>query len=162
MTALANRTSRSVRRMPSGGAFPLHDDTTHTHQSLDDVKPYAAPRRFGVELRLGAGVPNFRIASLAASWVNPLPHLAPPLTRPRDDTGRIEAPLWRPHRKMEDQMNIPTHSCFTGRNRGEGKKAYWARVGSAWTNRDGSFTVRLDALPMNGEIVIRPRKDEAE
>jgi hypothetical protein len=59
----------------------------------------------------------------------------------------------------EDIMNTPTHSCFTVRSRGEGKKAYWARIGSAWTNRDGSFTVRLDALPLNGELVIRARKE---
>jgi hypothetical protein len=61
---------------------------------------------------------------------------------------------------METNMTTPTHTCFTVRNRGEDKKAFWARIGSAWTNRDGSFTIRLDALPLDGEIVVRPRKDE--
>ena len=55
-------------------------------------------------------------------------------------------------------MTTPTHSCFTVRSRGDNKKAFWARIGSAWTNRDGSLTLRLDALPISGEIVIRPRK----
>ncbi len=73
-------------------------------------------------------------------------------------TGCIEAPMGRPHRNKEDTMTTPTHSCFTVRTRGDNKKAFWARIGSAWTNRDGSFTLRLDALPMNGEIVVRPRK----
>jgi hypothetical protein len=55
-------------------------------------------------------------------------------------------------------MTTPTHTCFTVRNRGENKKAFWISIGSAWTNRDGSFTLRLDALPIDGEIVVRPRK----
>jgi len=59
-------------------------------------------------------------------------------------------------------MTTPTHTCFTVRDRGEGKKAFWARIGSAWTNRDGSFTIRLDALPIDGEIVVRTRKQDEE
>ncbi len=59
-------------------------------------------------------------------------------------------------------MTKPTHTCFTVRNRGEGAKPYWHAIGSAWTNRDGSFNVRLDSLPLDGEIVIRLRKEDAE
>ena len=57
-------------------------------------------------------------------------------------------------------MTTPTHTCFTVRNRGEGRKAFWLTIGSAWTNRDGSFTLRLDALPLDGEVVVRLRKSE--
>lgn len=49
---------------------------------------------------------------------------------------------------------------FTVRNRGEGRKPFWATIGSAWTNKDESFTLRLDALPIDGEIVVRPRKSD--
>ena len=60
-------------------------------------------------------------------------------------------------------MTTPTHTCFTVRSRGESRKPFWARIGSAWTNKDGSFTLKLDALPLDGEIVMRARKaDEAE
>ncbi len=55
-------------------------------------------------------------------------------------------------------MTMPTHTCYTVRNRGEDKKAFWVAIGSAWTNKDGSFNLRLDALPIDGEIVVRPRK----
>jgi len=55
-------------------------------------------------------------------------------------------------------MTTPTHSAFTVRDRGEGRKAFWARIGSAWVNRDGSFNLQLDALPIDGKIVLRPRK----
>jgi len=56
-------------------------------------------------------------------------------------------------------MTTPTHTCFTVRSRGEDKKPFWAPIGSAWTNRDGSFTIRLDSLPIDGEIVVRLRKE---
>ena len=55
-------------------------------------------------------------------------------------------------------MTTPTHTCFTVRDRGENRKAFWVAIGSAWTNKDGSFTLRLDALPLDGQIVVRPRK----
>lgn len=29
------------------------------------------------------------------------------------------------------------------------------QIGLAWTNRDGSVTVRLDALPLTGVMMIR-------
>lgn len=38
---------------------------------------------------------------------------------------------------------------------GEPPKTFWLRVGSAFTNRDGSFNVYLDALPTNNKLQIR-------
>lgn len=34
-------------------------------------------------------------------------------------------------------------------------KSYWIRIGAAFSNYDGSETVLLDALPVNGRIQIR-------
>lgn len=42
-------------------------------------------------------------------------------------------------------------------------RSYWNRVGAAFVNSDGSITLKLDAVPVSGEVVIRdyhPR-DEA-
>lgn len=51
---------------------------------------------------------------------------------------------------------------FTVVERGEGKKVWWVSVGSAWVNRDGSLNIRLDALPVNGQLQVRmPRADDA-
>jgi hypothetical protein len=39
----------------------------------------------------------------------------------------------------------------------------WVRAGSAWVNRDGSFNVYLDVLPLDGKLHIReavPEKRE--
>lgn len=41
-------------------------------------------------------------------------------------------------------------------NKIEGKAGFWARIGSAWTNKDGSFNVHLFAMPIDGKMQIRP------
>jgi hypothetical protein len=37
----------------------------------------------------------------------------------------------------------------------EGARSFWTRIGSAWVNRDGSTTLRLDALPLSGTLQVR-------
>jgi len=49
----------------------------------------------------------------------------------------------------------PTHNVFTVVDREGGGRSYWTRVGSARVNRDGSMTVTLDALPVNGVLQVR-------
>jgi hypothetical protein len=34
-------------------------------------------------------------------------------------------------------------------------KSFWVRIGTAFVNKDGSETVYLDALPVNGKLQIR-------
>lgn len=34
-------------------------------------------------------------------------------------------------------------------------KTYWTRVGVGFVNRDGSITLRLDAIPLNGTLQVR-------
>ncbi len=42
-------------------------------------------------------------------------------------------------------------------------KSYWTKVGAAFQNRDGSWSVVLDAIPVNGRLQIRePFKDRAK
>ena len=39
---------------------------------------------------------------------------------------------------------------------------YWNRVGAAFVNSDGSINVKLDAIPVNGELQLRdyvPREE---
>lgn len=45
-----------------------------------------------------------------------------------------------------------------------GTKSFWNRIGVAFLNKDGSINVRLEAVPVSGEMQIRdyvPRDDEA-
>jgi hypothetical protein len=44
---------------------------------------------------------------------------------------------------------------------GEGKQAFWTRIGSAWQHQHGEgFNIELNALPVNGRIVLMPPKAE--
>ncbi|MBP6608786.1 MAG: hypothetical protein KA258_04320 [Deltaproteobacteria bacterium] len=51
--------------------------------------------------------------------------------------------------------------------RGKGRRI-WLRVGTAFPNRDGSLTIRLDALPLSGQLQVRepfasgPRDPDSE
>ena len=38
---------------------------------------------------------------------------------------------------------------------GKDDASYWDRVGVAWQNRDGGFTVQLHAVPLSGRIVLK-------
>lgn len=45
-----------------------------------------------------------------------------------------------------------------------GTNKYWTRIGVAFVNRDGSMNVKLEAVPVSGEIHVRdyvPRSDES-
>jgi len=42
------------------------------------------------------------------------------------------------------------------------ERSFWVKVGACFTNRDGSLTVFLDALPTNGKLHIRARQAKAE
>jgi hypothetical protein len=54
----------------------------------------------------------------------------------------------------------PRH-VFAITERGEGLKSIWTRIGLAWNNRDGSITLRLDALPMSGIMQVRDPDERA-
>lgn len=41
----------------------------------------------------------------------------------------------------------------------EGKENYWLRIGVAFVNKDGSYTVKLNAFPVNAELHIRDEKE---
>lgn len=41
-------------------------------------------------------------------------------------------------------------------------KSYWIRIGAAFVNHDGSETVLLDALPVNGRMQIRAAQETAK
>lgn len=56
--------------------------------------------------------------------------------------------------------NRPAKSVFTVIERANGK-SIWTRIGAGWMNRDGSITIRLDALPVNGTLQVRD-PDERE
>lgn len=39
-------------------------------------------------------------------------------------------------------------------------RSYWRRVGAAWKNKKGGFQVKLNAIPVHGDLVLLPRKED--
>ena len=59
-----------------------------------------------------------------------------------------------------EQTNTQTQktnrkAVYTIVSRGEGKQDFWLQIGVAFVNKDGSYNVKLDALPVNGSMHIR-------
>jgi len=59
---------------------------------------------------------------------------------------------------------LPSHVAYQVRNRGEGKKGFWTRIGSAWAHADGNgFNIQLDGLvPLDGRITLRIASEKKE
>ena len=55
---------------------------------------------------------------------------------------------------LEEAVRPTWKAVYTIADRGNGRK-HWVRVGVAFVNRDGSLNVRLDAVPVNGQLHIR-------
>lgn len=60
------------------------------------------------------------------------------------------------------QSNQPSLVAYAVENAREGRKAYWTRIGRLFPQKDGKgFDLVLNALPVNGRIVIRQEQREA-
>ena len=57
-----------------------------------------------------------------------------------------------------EQSKFKVAYVITERN----DKTYWNRIGVAFTNKDGSLNVKLDALPIGGTLQIRDYEPREE
>ena len=56
----------------------------------------------------------------------------------------------------------PTYHAYTVVKR-EGQDDYWLNIGAAFMHQDGDgYNIVLQALPLNGKIVLRPPKADAK
>ena len=56
----------------------------------------------------------------------------------------------------------PTYQAYTVVKR-EGQDDFWLNIGAAFMHQDGEgFNIVLQALPINGKIVLRPPKAQTE
>jgi len=61
----------------------------------------------------------------------------------------------------------PTHTAYTVRDFTEKDTgevdAQWLKIGVAWLHKDGKgFNVQLEAVPVNGRVVLRLNKPKAK
>jgi hypothetical protein len=55
----------------------------------------------------------------------------------------------------------PTLIAYSVKDRGQGQKAIWTPIGAAWPHGSGSgMSIQLDALPIDGRIVLTESKAE--
>ncbi len=58
----------------------------------------------------------------------------------------------------------PTHKVLAVSDRSDsdnGNKSYWTRIGAAWPAKNGrGLSIVLDALPLNGRLVVLEVDDE--
>ena len=57
----------------------------------------------------------------------------------------------------------PALIAYSVKDRGEDQKAFWTRIGAAWSHGGGpGLTIQLEALPLDGRIVLtEPKADDA-
>ncbi len=57
----------------------------------------------------------------------------------------------------------PAFTAFAVSKRGEGQDDWWNPIGAAFPHQDGKgYNIVLQAMPLNGKIVLRPPKEEAD
>lgn len=61
----------------------------------------------------------------------------------------------------EEMASQPDLIVYTPVERGEGE-SHFVRVGAAWRNRKEGFNVRLDASPVNGNLVLLPPRERED
>lgn len=55
----------------------------------------------------------------------------------------------------------PDLIAYTAVERGDGE-SHFVRLGAAWRNKRNGYNVRLDATPVNGELVLLPPRERDE
>lgn len=55
-------------------------------------------------------------------------------------------------------MSKPTLYAYTVKQRPTPQKPVWKEIGAAFPNKGAGFTLVLDALPLDGKIVLMPPK----
>ena len=94
------------------------------------------------------------------------PQMDPSHRPPRSDTvplGHGTDVHFPPHDEGAPRGSGTWKAVYTIIDRGRGRRV-WLRIGVAFVNRDQSLNVRLDAVPVNGQLHIRdvPPRDGRE
>lgn len=66
---------------------------------------------------------------------------------------------------MSDQAKkTPAFRVFQISPRGDNSRAYWREIGLAWPNSDGSYNLRLEAVPTDWSqtLQLRPYEESGE
>ena len=57
----------------------------------------------------------------------------------------------------------PNYIAYHVRDRGEGEKGFFTRIGAAWVHGDANgFNIQVDCFPLDGRIVLRIPSEKKE
>ena len=59
----------------------------------------------------------------------------------------------------QNRRRKPSLLAYQVRETGNGE-SFWTRIGAAWSNKDGGFSLQLDAVPLDGRVVCMPPKEK--
>ena len=57
----------------------------------------------------------------------------------------------------ENKPKQPSHIAYNVVD-GKDNKHHWQKIGAAWPTKDGGLSVKVNAVPLNGEIQLRSRE----
>lgn len=64
-------------------------------------------------------------------------------------------------KKLSEVSRKPFMLGYAVKPIGDGHKSVWNKIGVAWAHKDDrGFEVRLDAIPLDGRVVLRVVSDE--
>lgn len=62
-----------------------------------------------------------------------------------------------------DELKKPFMLAYTVKPIDDGRNAVWSKIGAAWAHKDGQgYEVRMDALPLDGRVVLRTIRERDE
>jgi hypothetical protein len=77
--------------------------------------------------------------------------------------GHLQTGVFMSNTNTSTTSKSPTHVAYQVRDRGQGQKGFWTRIGSAWAHTDGQgFNIQLECVPLDGRITLRSVSDKQE
>lgn len=58
----------------------------------------------------------------------------------------------------ENKPKLPSHIAYSVEE-GNNDKNHWHKIGAAWPTKDGGLSLQLNAVPIDGKIALRSRKE---
>ena len=58
----------------------------------------------------------------------------------------------------DNQPNLPSHIAYSVEE-GRGDKSHWNKIGAAWPTKGDGLSLKLNALPVDGNVVLRSREE---
>ena len=63
--------------------------------------------------------------------------------------------------KQQPAKKLPDYVAYAVSEHAPDDKGFWTQIGAAWAHEDNEgFNIQLSALPFDGKLVMRLRKDK--